>query len=133
MWNFKDHLQDLISIVSAISVVLLDAEEQTVSNNLVKDCLEKLKDALYDADDLLDDILTEALRKYQMSGNNLTREAIKVVLSSIQNETKMLNFVESYQPEETPFMAKKEQHTHSFVRKDEIIGRDDDKANSCWT
>ncbi|KAE8663144.1 hypothetical protein F3Y22_tig00113096pilonHSYRG00108 [Hibiscus syriacus] len=90
MWNFKDHLQDLISIVSAISVVLLDAEEQTVSSNLVKDYLEKLKDSLYDADDLLDDILTEALRKDQMSGNNLTRERVtKVeVACAIINEDK---------------------------------------------
>ncbi|XP_039059177.1 disease resistance protein RGA2-like [Hibiscus syriacus] len=149
-WNFKDDLQDLRSIVSAISAVLLDAEERSVSSNLVKDCLEKLKDALYDADDLLDDIHTEALRKDQMSGNKLTREvrvffsssnqfayglkmgrkikAIKARLSSIQNETKMLNLVERYHPEETPFMAKRRQQTHSFVRKDEIIGRDDDKA-----
>ncbi|GMI65766.1 hypothetical protein HRI_000245900 [Hibiscus trionum] len=59
-WNFKDDLQDLGSIVSAIKAVLVDAEERSVSSNLVKDCLEKLKDALYEADGLLDDIHTNA-------------------------------------------------------------------------
>ncbi|GMI79658.1 hypothetical protein like AT3G14470 [Hibiscus trionum] len=151
LWrNFKDDLQDLKSIVSAIKAVLLDAEERSVSSNLVRDCLEKLKDALYDADDLLDDIHTEALRKDLMSGNKLTKEvrlffsssnqfayglkmgrkikAIKARLSSIQSETKMLNLVEREHPVETPFMARRRQQTHSFVHKDEIIGREDDKA-----
>ncbi|GMI79687.1 hypothetical protein like AT3G14470 [Hibiscus trionum] len=149
-WNFKDDLQDLKSIVSAIKAVLLDAEERSASSNLVKDCLEKLKDALYDADDLLDDIHTEAQRKDLLRGNKLTKEvrlffsssnqfvyglkmgrkikAIKARLSSIQSETKMLKLVERDHPEETPFMAKRRQQTHSFVRKDEIIGRDDDIA-----
>ncbi|KAL4378514.1 hypothetical protein GQ457_02G040840 [Hibiscus cannabinus] len=149
-WNFKDDLQDLQSIASAIKAVLLDAEEQSVSSNLVKDCLEKLKDALYDADDLLDDIHTEALRKDLLSGHKLTKEVrlffsssnqfsyglkmarkikdIKARLSSIQSETKMLNLVERVHPVETPFMVRRRQQTHSFVRKDEIIGRDDDKA-----
>ncbi|KAK9016445.1 hypothetical protein V6N11_078944 [Hibiscus sabdariffa] len=148
-WNFKDDLQDLQSIVSAIKAVLLDAEERSASSNSVKDCLEKLKDALYDADDILDDIQTEALRKDLMSGNKLTKEVrlffsssnqfayglkmgrkikdIKTRLSSIQNETKMFNLVERDHSVETPFMAKRRQQTHSFVRKDEIIGREDDK------
>ncbi|GMI79692.1 hypothetical protein like AT3G14470 [Hibiscus trionum] len=149
-WNFKDDLHDLQSIVSAIRAVLLDAEERSVSNNLVKDCLEKLKDALYDADDILDDIHTEALRKDMMSGNKLKKEvrlffsssnqfvyglkmgrkikAIKARLSSIQSQTLMLNLVEREHPVETPFMARRRQQTHSFVLKDEIIGREDDKT-----
>ncbi|KAK9016448.1 hypothetical protein V6N11_078947 [Hibiscus sabdariffa] len=129
--------QDLQSIVSAIKAVLLDAEERSASSNSVKDCLEKLKDALYDADDILDDIQTEALRKDLMRGNKLTKEVrlffsssnqfsyglkmgrkikdIKARLSSIQNETKMFNLVEPDHSVETPFMAKRRQQTHSFV------------------
>ncbi|KAK8588766.1 hypothetical protein V6N12_023181 [Hibiscus sabdariffa] len=149
-WNFKDDLDDLKSTVSAIKAVLLDAEEQSVTSNLVKDWLEKLKDALYDADDLLDDFSTEALRKDLISGNKLTKEvrvffsssnqfayglkmgskikAIKARLTSVGCETKMLNLIERDRPVETPFMAKRKQRAHSFVRKDEIIGRDNDKA-----
>ncbi|MBA0742852.1 hypothetical protein Gogos_015867, partial [Gossypium gossypioides] len=54
-WNLKDDLDDLKSTVSSIKAVLLDAEERSVTSHLVKDWLEKLKDVLYDADDLLDD------------------------------------------------------------------------------
>ncbi|XP_039044469.1 putative disease resistance protein RGA3 [Hibiscus syriacus] len=149
-WNFKDDLVDLESIVSAIRAVLLNAEERSESNNAVKHFLEKLKVALYDADDLLDDIHTEALRKDRMSGSKLTKEvrlffsssnkvayglkmgskikAIKASLSSIQSETKLLKLVQREYPRETPFMAKRRQEAHSFVAKDKIIGRDDDKA-----
>ncbi|GMI65767.1 hypothetical protein like AT3G14470 [Hibiscus trionum] len=149
-WNFKDDLDDLKRTVSAIKAVLLDAEEQSVTSNLVKDWLEKLKDALYDADDLLDDFYTEALRKDLMSGNKLRKEvrvffsssnqfayglkmgnqikAIKARFASIQTQTNGLNLVQRDHPVETSFMAKKRQQTHSFVRKDEIIGRENDKT-----
>ncbi|KAG4123579.1 hypothetical protein ERO13_D11G334601v2 [Gossypium hirsutum] len=73
-WNFKDDIEDLKNTISTIKAVLLDAEEQSMTSNLVKNWLEKLKDALYDADDLLDDFSTEALRKDLLSGNKLTKE-----------------------------------------------------------
>ncbi|KAG4123577.1 hypothetical protein ERO13_D11G334425v2 [Gossypium hirsutum] len=99
----------------------------------VKDWLEKLKDVLYDADHLLDDFSTEALRKDLLGGSKLTKEvriffsssnqfayslkmgrqikAIKARLTLIGSEAKMFNL---------------RHQTHSF--KDNIIGRDDDKA-----
>ncbi|XWS42955.1 hypothetical protein CRYUN_Cryun16bG0058400 [Craigia yunnanensis] len=121
-WNSKDDLEDLKSI---------------------------LKDALYDADDLLDDFSTEALRQGLLGGNKLTKEvriffssknqfayglkmghrikAIKAKLNSIESEKKMFNLVERDRPVERPFMAKRRQQVHSFVGREEIIGRDDDK------
>ncbi|KAK5787319.1 putative disease resistance protein RGA3 [Gossypium arboreum] len=147
-WNVKDDLDDLKSTVSTIKAVLLDAEERSVTSHLVKDWLEKLRDVLYDADDLLDDFSTEALRKDLLGGNKLTKEvrlffsssnqfayglkmgrkmkAIKARLSSIESEARVFNLVERDRPMETSFMTKKRQLTHSF--KDKIIGRDDDKA-----
>ncbi|XP_052877771.1 disease resistance protein RGA2-like [Gossypium arboreum] len=74
-WNVKDDLHDLKSTVSTIKAVLLDAEERSVTSQLVKDWLEKLRDVLYDADDLLDDFSAEALRKDLLGGNKLTKEA----------------------------------------------------------
>ncbi|PPD67467.1 hypothetical protein GOBAR_DD35654 [Gossypium barbadense] len=71
-WNVKNDLDNLKSTVSTIKAVLLDAEERSVTSQLVKDWLEKLKDVLYDADDLLDDFSTEALRKDLLGGNKLT-------------------------------------------------------------
>ncbi|KAK9016430.1 hypothetical protein V6N11_078930 [Hibiscus sabdariffa] len=149
-WNFKDDLEDLKSIVSTISAVLLDAEEKSVASNLVEDWLAKLKDALYDAEDLLDDVRTEALRKELMSGNKLTKEvrvffsrsnqfayglkmgrrikAIKAGFTSIQSQISFLNLVQRDHALETSFMANRRRQTHSFVSKGEIIGRDNDKA-----
>ncbi|TYG48079.1 hypothetical protein ES288_D11G394600v1 [Gossypium darwinii] len=137
-WNLKHDLDDLKRTVRTIKAVLLDAEEKS------------LKDVLYDADDLLDDFSTEALRKDLMGGNKLTKEVrlffsssnqfayglkmgrkiktIKARLFSIASEAKVFNLVERHRPMETSFMTKKRQQTHSFVPKDKIIGRDDDKA-----
>jgi hypothetical protein len=47
--------------------VLLDAEEKQAQNHAVKDWLQKLKDAMYDADDLLDDFSTQLLRRQVMT------------------------------------------------------------------
>ncbi|TYJ12509.1 hypothetical protein E1A91_A11G356400v1 [Gossypium mustelinum] len=147
-WNVKDDLDDLKSTVSTIKAVLLDAEQRSVTSHLVKDWIEKLKDVLYDADDLLDDFSTEALRKDLLGGNKLTKEvrlffsssnqfayglkmgrqikAIKARLTSIGSEAKMFKLVERDRPMETSFMTKRRHQTHSF--KDNIIGRGDDKA-----
>ncbi|KAI6693454.1 hypothetical protein NL676_021164 [Syzygium grande] len=46
-----------------IRAVLLDAEKQQWHNNQVKLWLTRLKDVLYDAQDLLDDVATEDLRR----------------------------------------------------------------------
>ncbi|THG23986.1 hypothetical protein TEA_012958 [Camellia sinensis var. sinensis] len=44
-----------------LSVVLNDAEKQQFTSQLVKDWMDELKDAIYHADDLLDEIATKAL------------------------------------------------------------------------
>ncbi|TYJ12493.1 hypothetical protein E1A91_A11G354900v1 [Gossypium mustelinum] len=73
-WNLKHDIDHITRTVRTIKAVLLDAEEKSVTDNLVKVWLEELKDVLYDADDLLDDFSTEALRKDLMGGNKLTKE-----------------------------------------------------------
>ncbi|MCI40729.1 NBS-containing resistance-like protein, partial [Trifolium medium] len=63
-WNMRDDLEKLLENMSEIKAVVLDAEEQqNTSNHQVQLWLEKLKDALDDADDLLDDFHTEELRR----------------------------------------------------------------------
>ncbi|PPR88143.1 hypothetical protein GOBAR_AA32551 [Gossypium barbadense] len=143
-------LDDLKSTISSIKAVLLDVEERPVTSHLVKYWLEKLKDVLYDADDLLDDFSTETLRKDLMAGNKLMKEvrlffsssnhfayglkmgqkikAIKARLASIESEANTFGCMVRDRLVETSFMIKKRQQTHSFVSKDKIIGRDDDKA-----
>ncbi|TYI58718.1 hypothetical protein E1A91_D11G380400v1 [Gossypium mustelinum] len=149
-WNLKHDIHDLKRTVCQIKAVLLDAEEKSVTDNLVKVWLEELKDVLYDADDLLDDFSTESLRKDLSGGNKLTKEvclffstsnqfayglkmgrkmrAIKARLASIESEANTFGFIPRDRPAETSFMTKRRQQTHSFEREDDIIGRDDDKA-----
>ncbi|KAA3471971.1 ribosome biogenesis protein RLP24-like [Gossypium australe] len=58
----KDDLDDLRITVSAIIVMLPDAEERSTTSNFTA-WLEKLKDALYDADDLLNELSFDVLRR----------------------------------------------------------------------
>ena len=53
IWGVKDDLEKMKSTVSTIQAVLADAEQQQVENHQVKDWLMKLRDVLFDADDLL--------------------------------------------------------------------------------
>ncbi|MBA0619530.1 hypothetical protein Godav_028689, partial [Gossypium davidsonii] len=149
-WNLTDDLHDLKRTVSTINAVLLDAKEKSETNNLVKVWLEELKEVLYDAEDLIDDFSTEALRKDLMGENKLTKEvrlffsssnqfayglkisrkikAIKARLASIESEANAVGLMVSDRPMETSFMTKRREQTSPFMREGEIIGRDDDKA-----
>ena len=57
-WGFKDELDKLNTTVSSIKAVLLDAEERSMESHQVKLWLGMLKEAIYDADDLLDEFST---------------------------------------------------------------------------
>ncbi|TYI58721.1 hypothetical protein E1A91_D11G380500v1 [Gossypium mustelinum] len=149
-WNLKHDIDDLKRTVYAIKDVLLDAGEKSVTYEGLRLWVEQVTDALYDADDLLDDFSTEALRKDLMSGNKLTKEvrlffsssnqfayslkmgrkikAIKARLASIGSEVQMYDFASRFSRVETSFMTKKWQQMHSFVCEDEIIGRDYDEV-----
>jgi hypothetical protein len=74
LWGFKDELKKLGNTVSTIQAVLLDAEEQQAKNHAVKDWLGKLKDAIYEADDLLDDYSTQLLRQQVMTRDNKAKQ-----------------------------------------------------------
>jgi uncharacterized protein YihD (DUF1040 family) len=71
LWGFKDELQKLGKTVSTIQAVLSDAEEQQTMNHAVKDWLGKLKNAILEANDLLDDFSTQLLRRQVMTPVNL--------------------------------------------------------------
>ncbi|KAL5980129.1 hypothetical protein ACLOJK_036596 [Asimina triloba] len=58
--DVEKELQNLKSTLSAIQNVLEDAEERQFDSKAVRDWLWKLKDVAYGADDLVDEIVTDA-------------------------------------------------------------------------
>ena len=145
----KAELENLKSTVSTIKDVILDAEKKAVDSVAVKGWLEKLKDVLHDADDVLDDFSTEALQRKMMAGNKMTKE-VRIFFSSsnqlayslkmghrikatrerlgvITNEMMKLSLVKgSIEPQ----VKNMDRETYSFVLQDEVIGREHDKRET---
>ncbi|KAK2432949.1 putative disease resistance protein RGA1 [Trifolium repens] len=142
----RGDLEKLVENMSEIKAVVLDAEEQQSTNNLqVQLWLEKLKDALDDADDLLDDFNTEELRRQVMT-NHKKAKKVRIFFSSsnqllfsfkmvgkikelgkrietLNVDKRMFNFT-NRTPEQRVL---KQRETHSFVRAEEVIGREEEK------
>nr|CAD1828953.1 unnamed protein product [Ananas comosus var. bracteatus] len=154
--SFKDDADDLRSNFSAIQAVLLDAEERSSAGketHALRDWLRKLKDAAYDADDLLDEIRTQAA---------LRQQQYPEVLNQHQPAGKVREFLSRANPMHLKFKRKmahrmkelrekigkiaKQRHdfglaeagplrqaefkrpeTFSIVDEKTIVGRDDDK------
>ncbi|QCD95661.1 disease resistance protein RPM1 [Vigna unguiculata] len=146
IWNLKDDVQQMKSTVSAIKAVLLDAEAKT--NNLqISNWLEELKDVLYDADDLLNDISSEAMKRKVIGSSTVLRKiqiffsqenqiaysfklghqmkAIQKRLDAIAKNKITLQLTD--RPLETPIAYREQRQTYSFVREDDVIGREEEK------
>ncbi|XP_050284803.1 putative disease resistance protein RGA3 isoform X1 [Quercus robur] len=144
LWGVEGELEKIKATVSTIQAVLQDAAEQRSHNNQVKHWLEKLNDAVYDADDLLSEFSTEATRRSMVSGNKLTKEVRTFFSKSNQLafRGKMSRKIKAMRQklnaiaEVREKFHLKEYHvepkvvrepTHSFVREEEVIGREEEK------
>ncbi|XP_048131407.1 putative disease resistance protein RGA1 [Rhodamnia argentea] len=63
IYGVEDQIHELRNTLAAIRAVLLDAEERQVKNHRLELWLRRLQDVLYDAEDVLDELECEALRK----------------------------------------------------------------------
>ncbi|XP_030944244.1 disease resistance protein RGA2-like [Quercus lobata] len=146
IWGVNDELEKMKNTISTIQAVLEDAEEQQVKNHQVKDWLMKLRDAAFDADDLLSEFSTHVLRQKVMGGDKVAKKvriffscsnqlvfslkmackikAIRERLNDIAKDRNNFQLIE--RPLETR-AATRERETHSFVRVKEVIGREEDK------
>ncbi|KAL7234191.1 hypothetical protein ACSBR1_017729 [Camellia fascicularis] len=141
-------LKKLRSKLLRLSVVLNDAEKQQFTNQLVKDWMDKLKDAIYHADDLLDEIATKALgckleAEYRSAVKNQVTTSTSTSDSSLYDAklvSKMKEIIERLECflEEKEDLGLKEvadlkwSHSHrlpstSLVDESGVYGRDDDK------
>ncbi|KAL4614066.1 hypothetical protein ACB092_07G028400 [Castanea dentata] len=153
IWGVKDDLEKLKNTFSSIQAVLKDAEEQQDQNHQVKDWLMKLRDAAFDADDLLSEFFTHVLRQKVMGGDKVAKK-VRIFFScsnqlvfrhkmacKIKAIGERLNDISkdryNFQLRETQVVMGKretqvvmgERETHSFVRKEEVIGREEDKED----
>ncbi|KAF9681320.1 hypothetical protein SADUNF_Sadunf06G0213800 [Salix dunnii] len=149
-WGLKDQLRKLNDTVTRIKAVIQDAEvkaQNKKQNHQIEDWLKKLRQAVYDAEDLLEDFSTQVLRKQLMSGNGVSREvrvffsrsnqfvyglrmghrveALRERLSDIEADSKRFNF-EVRDEERASLTTVREQTTSS--EPEVIVGREGDKA-----
>nr|XP_023884019.1 putative disease resistance RPP13-like protein 1 [Quercus suber] len=84
-------LQKLKVMLLSAKSVLTDAEEKQFTNPAVKNWLDELKDAVYVADDLLDEIATEALRsKSEAEFQTRTSKVLRFVSTSVNSFDKKI-------------------------------------------
>ncbi|KAK3405527.1 hypothetical protein EUGRSUZ_K01751 [Eucalyptus grandis] len=67
IYGIENQISELRETLTAIKAVLLDAEEQQAKNHRLQVWLDRLQDVFYDAEDVLDELECEALRKQVLS------------------------------------------------------------------
>ncbi|KAG8646709.1 hypothetical protein MANES_09G024786v8 [Manihot esculenta] len=78
-WGLESDLEKIKENLKVIKAVLLDAEQQLSLNPRIEIWLEKLKQVLYDAEDVVDEFECEALRRKVVKSGNTTRKIAKSV------------------------------------------------------
>jgi hypothetical protein len=145
LWGVRDEIESLTNTVSTIKDVLLDAEEKhAAGDRAVSRWLGRLEDVVYDADDLLDAVSTEALRRDIMTRDKKAKKvriffsksnqlayrlkmarkikAIRKRLDAINADRQ--NFHLEVRHVETPVVNR---DRHFLVREEMVIGRENDK------
>ncbi|KAL4355078.1 hypothetical protein GQ457_06G003270 [Hibiscus cannabinus] len=74
-------LNKLEPTLMSVKALLDDAETKQITNSNVRSWIDRLKDAVYDAEDLLDEIATEALRRKLESQYQTATSTVKQVTS----------------------------------------------------
>ncbi|KAK9178236.1 hypothetical protein WN944_024404 [Citrus x changshan-huyou] len=144
----KNDLQKLKETLTTVKSVVLDAEEKQIHNHRLRDWLGKLKDACYDAEDVLDEFEVEDLRRQVMKQRSIGRKfhnffgssnpiafrfrmghQIKKIRERFDEIAKLrgeFNLIERLD-DHRRVVHKEREPTHSFVLSSDIIGRDKDR------
>ncbi|KAK3431686.1 hypothetical protein EUGRSUZ_E03799 [Eucalyptus grandis] len=110
----EDQIHELKKTLTAITAVLLDAEEQQAKNHHLQLWLRWVRDVLYDAEDVLDELECEVLRKRVISRYGGIKKKNRFDL----NERSVDNGVVHLRSREM---------TYSFTNKLDVVGRESDK------
>ncbi|KAL9411785.1 hypothetical protein AB3S75_045399 [Citrus x aurantiifolia] len=144
----KNDLQKLKETLTTVKSVVLDAEEKQAHNHRLSVWLGKLKDAYYDAEDVLDEFEVEDLRRQVMKQRSIGRKfrnffgssnpiafhfrmghQIKKIRERFDEIAKLrgeFNLIERLD-DHRRVVHKEREPTHSFVLSSDIIGRDKDR------
>ena len=124
----KALLEDLKKNLLALKAVLSDAEEKQFSDPDVREWVDRLKDAAYEADDILDAIVTKTSKNSQF--RNPFAERVRTKVNSINEKLKplvgskdILGLKEGGVGKLFPFSSP----TTSLVDVNEVYGRDGDR------
>nr|XP_027113584.1 putative disease resistance protein RGA3 [Coffea arabica] len=142
----EEDIRDLSSQLTAILAVLEHAEELQLDSPPIRDWLGKLKEVLFDAEDILESFQTEALlwQRQQQARNvhlpfsasqlfmklNVAQEIKKVLLRLEKIGRERQNFqldahaIDSGASSTRPSMSR---NTGFIVAESDVVGRDDDK------
>lgn len=143
-WGLKSELDNLESTLSTIQSVLQDAEAKQRKSLAVNNWLRKLKDAAYDADNLIDEFCTEGLRR-KLDSQRGVKSKVSTIFNRVVFRLKMghkimdmkdkLDAVASERSKfhlreivvETEVHEVERGQTCSLVNESEIYGRNDEK------
>ncbi|KAM3732076.1 hypothetical protein ACB098_11G033500 [Castanea mollissima] len=151
-WDVKDELEKLRNRCASIQAVVLDVEEQQAWNPQLSEWVRKLKDAFFQADDLLEEFSDEVSRREMLCQSQKkikkTKEvfisfselnylaydlkmsrkikAIRERLDDIADDRMVVDVVERLV--HTHFLNR-DTETYYFVRDGDVIGRENDKKN----
>ncbi|RVW15152.1 putative disease resistance protein RGA4 [Vitis vinifera] len=144
-------LRKLENTLYTIKAVLVDAEkqQQEEKSRAVESWVRRLKDVVYDADDLLDDFAVQHLRPKNDMQRGIARQVsrlftsksqlafrlkmghrikdIRLRFDEIANDISKFNFLP--RPIIDVGVENRGRETHSFVLTSEIIGRDENKED----
>ncbi|KAL3740421.1 hypothetical protein ACJRO7_021669 [Eucalyptus globulus] len=149
IYSIKDQIHELENTLAAITAVLLDAEEQQAKNRSLQLWLGRLRDVLYDAEDVLDELECETLRKRVISRYGGVKEKVHRFFSlsnPVILRTKISHKIKEIRETLSKIFIDKNQFglnvrsvdngmghlrsremTHSFINKLDVVGRDVDK------
>ncbi|XP_028799887.1 putative disease resistance protein RGA1 [Neltuma alba] len=147
--NFQDDLETMKRKVTGIKAVLRDAERKATKTEAINDWLQKLRDMLLDAEDLLDAYSAEELARQVMTKDKMAKEvriffsksnrivcahkmgrkirAIRKNLNEIYDERNPLQLHESVSS--TSNECHEWRLTDPFVSKQDVVGRDEERMH----
>ncbi|XP_074314711.1 disease resistance protein RGA2-like [Silene latifolia] len=133
---YGNRLKKLKGTVTTVKSVLLDAANKDELSEIDRDYIDKLKEAIYDADDLFDELVTRAERKKLFDDVNIF-EKVRRSLPSLKKSlkvTKLRSRLNDIADDHAKFGLSIDTQPHRRVRnetfsnvyKPHVVGRNDD-------